>query len=151
MFASTATHIIRSGHEFATPTTFHSPNRNRGEPGACRALAFEPRVRACFEIKALSPQEGWLPFKDLATQRSEQERVRGEVKTMCDRLLGISIHLQVTQGLECLLPTQEDQTVACLQHRVGPGNDLPALPLLTHSPHQQHLNTEPCSNIKFSQ
>ncbi len=50
-------------------------------------MAFEPRIRACFEIKALSPQEGWLPFKDLATQRSEQERVRGDVKTMRDRLL----------------------------------------------------------------
>ncbi len=49
-------------------------------------MAFEPRVRACFEIKALSQQEGWLPFKDLATQRSEQGRMRGDVKTMRDRL-----------------------------------------------------------------
>ncbi len=51
-------------------------------------MAFEPRIRACFEIKALSPQESWLPFKDLATQRSEQERVRGDVKPMRDTLLG---------------------------------------------------------------
>ena len=49
-------------------------------------MAFEPRVRACFEIKALSPQEGWLPFKDLATQRSEQGRMRGDAKTMRDGL-----------------------------------------------------------------
>jgi len=62
--------------------------RNARSLGACRALAFEPRVRACFEIKALSPPEGWLPFKDLATQRSEQERVRGDVKPMRDTLLG---------------------------------------------------------------
>ncbi len=63
-----------------------NPNLSPGL-GACRALAFESRVRACFEIKALSSQEGWLPFKDLATQRSEQGRMRGDVKTMCDRLL----------------------------------------------------------------
>ncbi len=56
--------------------------------GVCRVLAFEPRNRACFEIKALSPQENWFPFRDLTTQRSEQRRVRGDVKTMCDRLLG---------------------------------------------------------------
>ena len=51
-------------------------------------MTFESRIWSCFEIKALSPQEGWLPFKDLATQRSEQGRVRGDVKAMRNTLLG---------------------------------------------------------------
>ena len=75
-------------------------------------MTFESRIWSCFEIKALSPQEGWLPFKDLAkpepgwrrwlpqaarragrregdssTQRSEQGRVRGDVKAMRNTLL----------------------------------------------------------------
>ena len=77
-------------------------------------MTFESRIWSCFEIKALSPQEGWLPFKDLAkpepgwrrwlpqaarragrregdssTQRSEQGRVRGDVKAMRNTLLGL--------------------------------------------------------------
>ena len=55
-------------------------------------MTFESRIWSCFEIKALSPQEGWLPFKDLATQRSEQGRVRGDVKAMRNTLLGRKSH-----------------------------------------------------------
>ncbi len=50
------------------------------------AWASEPRTQARLEIEALRPRDGWLPFKDVATQRSEQGGVRGDVKTMGDRL-----------------------------------------------------------------